>query len=1466
MTIYSPSGAVVYEAPITKSAIIRRELMGDYYIELVFDAVDRIDIGRGCYILYNNHRFEIMNNVIPDDTNQGGLRYTLRFESQQSQMKRCNVFWREGGNLEVSFALTSDISTFGQLIIDNVNAFLGGSTFSLGSVPSGAEMKTISFAGDSCWDAVATIAETFGVEWWTEEDGDNVRLCFGKLEVGESVEFRKGDIVSSIPSKKGDDANYGTRFYVFGSTKNLPEDYGSTVEGGITNNVVEKRLHLPNGMQYIDAWPNLTPEDIVEKTVFFEDVMPTNVETITEVYSGNAQVIPGTSHKVYDVVCANSPFTLDDVIEGETIQANFTSGSLNGQTFDLELTQTSGAFNKTFRIVPKILDKDSLTILPQGEMIPRAGDTFILLNVNLPKGRIDEAEQRLLEVGQEYVKKNSSDTEIYDCPTNAVYCHKNDCNYVLGQRVTLVGDMFGDGRQSRIQGYEKKLYDEYQATYTVGDNSSYSRLASLEKSIRQANYSDRVGLEANIIRSKNDATIPSDFNVYSALASEEIFLSKRRGGTVKGHTDFEKGISMYGIPIVYDEETKTWVFEGNLVATRGISAFGSLSTPVASLFEALPIDGTTIKRDPITKELYVDTTVVGGGGSGGGSVDPSQLEAYLKPYAKTADVASTYATIASLSAVTSRLNDFLSGSDTDTIINKWSELETFLAGLTETDNLATILSGKANKATTLAGYGITDAYTKSHIDSNFVTIGTKQQITGEKDFVGGFKVNGGLVEYNATLKAWVLNGDLLVTGGVSAFSNISGFKPSTITEAVLIDNKTIKLNADGLLYAVAQETDGINEGQLADYLTTNGYATQSWVTGRGYITGITGAMVTNALGYTPYNSANFTKANIKSTLGISDWALASAKPTYAYSEISGTPTSLKNPNALSWSGYSSGSYDGSTAQSIALPTKLSQLTDDVVSGKYLSLAGGAISQSGYWSTKFKSTGQTSSGIAFEVANGNVGYLMYGDGSKWQVTAQNWSATHTLLHSGNYSEYALPITGGVANGSIFIGGYDNTSNYYLATTRYGHFARINNLNDGCYISFGERPSQGTFTTEKTLKIGDKGIQYSDDGGSSYKEVLHSGNYSDYALPLTGGTVNGQVTSEGVENFVAKGSAYSLYFGIGAGQVNRGIYDLTLNKWWIVRGADATTTINASIIAEGLRINQTAFDNGLILNRTAANSGVGIVAMSNGVRLGTFGINGTKTFEISGDNGIVAQVSTVTGEATFNGMTTIKHGGNTPLVINQTYATNNSRGVVLMNGSMANGHMYYSHLFGKAASSKNSAYVGFYNAGAGSDNNYLSMGLYGVNNVLNITAAGNVGIGTSSPSQKLHVAGNLLATGGITARNSSDRRLKKNIRKFNASKVLMSLGGVYEYEYVESEVQKNHIYEGTHYGLIYQHVKGTKLDVMCHEREDGFGTLNYIHPKFISLVAGATMENISEVEKLKREIRHLKTKVKQLESRA
>ena len=40
----------------------------------------------------------------------------------------------------------------------------------------------------------------------------------------------------------------------------------------------------------------------------------------------------------------------------------------------------------------------------------------------------------------------------------------------------------------------------------------------------------------------------------------------------------------------------------------------------------------------------------------------------------------------------------MTGSDADDIINKWSELEVFLQGMKESDNLAVILQSKMDKS------------------------------------------------------------------------------------------------------------------------------------------------------------------------------------------------------------------------------------------------------------------------------------------------------------------------------------------------------------------------------------------------------------------------------------------------------------------------------------------------------------------------------------------------------------------------------------------------------------------------------------------------------------------------------------------------------------------------------------------------------------------------------------------------
>lgn len=412
----------------------------------------------------------------------------------------------------------------------------------------------------------------------------------------------------------------------------------------------------------------------------------------------------------------------------------------------------------------------------------------------------------------------------------------------------------------------------------------------------------------------------------------------------------------------------------------------------------------------------------------------------------------------------------------------------------------------------------------------------------------------------------------------------------------------------------------------------------------------------------------------------------------------------------------------------------------------------------------------------------------------------------------------------------------------------------------------------------LGINNDGVAFYDSN-----TLLHSGNYSEYALPLTGGTVNGKL---GVNNpnpqatFQVYGTSYlrgdvailsesvnnnnssgKLRFG-GHYDYGGGAYIQGINVGTYGRKRLSFFTTNAESTTPSWVEAMTILPNSNVaIGGTTASEKLhvyGNLLATGSLKLGTY--NRTHIIE----NPFAASGMTL-ADSNNNPLVTVSYFSDHAYVYNYKNSKENS-GIVFYDDGRVEVHVAENFRI----KSKSAALSGIDIGSSDTDiwrishrGSFANSELHFYHNangtwsnsVLSLISDGSVIVGN-----------NLLAKGGVTATNSSDERLKRNLRKFNASKVLMSLGGVWEYEYIDSEVQKNHIYEGTHYGLIYQNIKGTTLDVMCHEREDGFGTLNYIHPKFISLIAGATMENISEVEKLKRKIRNLEAKVKQLENRA
>lgn len=560
MIIYSPTGTEILDAPVTKEAIIKYVLMGDYYIELPFNLLEPTTFARGSYITYKGRKFEIMSTVRPEfDNKTGGYKYTLKFEAQQNHMKRFVCFWLGGDNPEAVFHNTTDLESFAALIVANMNKQLGGENWQVGTitVDNPKATKLVSFNGDKCWDILNTIAETFETEWWTEENGDLVSLCFGKLDFGSPEEFRQGNVVKNIPAKKGDDSSYGTRFYVFGSTRNLTSDYGQAPQGGETNHVSEIRLRLPDGQRYIDAIPGLSGSDIVEQVVFFDDIYPKNTETVTSIEAVR-EIIEGQTDKAYVMYCKDTPFRPSDMIKGETLGATFTSGSLMGRDFELSINykpetwKPEDGFDKKFEIIAQVESSgESQLIIPNESLHPEPGDTFVITGVKLPKERIEEAEKELLKAGESYAAKHSSDTDVYDCETNPVYCQENKKNYDAGQAVRLVDPRFGEsGRLSRIQGYEKKLYNEYIATYTVGDNTAYSRIGNIESEVKANLYAQRIGVTESgasiYLITRYDSTAAADYNAYSAKRALWEFANKQFPDTFKGKMTFDDGAQFGG--------------------------------------------------------------------------------------------------------------------------------------------------------------------------------------------------------------------------------------------------------------------------------------------------------------------------------------------------------------------------------------------------------------------------------------------------------------------------------------------------------------------------------------------------------------------------------------------------------------------------------------------------------------------------------------------------------------------------------------------------------------------------------------------------------------------------------------------------------------------------------------------------------------------------------------------------------
>ena len=805
------SGKIISSVLIKQEAISHEELMNSDYIRLSWKSENGDILPAGAYIIYNGEKYSLLELYTPARTNELEYTYTPEFQSRimswQKNILPLYTYEEDGATVktrEMDWTFTgspADAMYMVQQAIKNET----GEEWTVQLADSLPATISISSQSSSIFSVLSDIASQCNTEWWADKSTNTLYLS--QCKHGTPIPLSVGVNVG-VPSVTSNQDGYYTRFYVFGSTRNITQNQQTAA----TNSIVNKRLTLnpetyPNG--YIDIKPNLQPGEIFVTTLNYDDIYPSSKLVISNVRarlkyrlnaSTNEKIQAGTDEEgnpIYEQYAiwyfriAGFNFDPDTVIEGsEGLSVSFETGQLTGRDFKLTYHEEDDNRSYTddaapfqvhagdYEIIPD--ESEGMTLPGIAYIIPQNGDQVILFNIEMPSEYTLSAQQELAETALADIAKRTADNNNYEMDSYPVSFHDEGTDLSLGQAVTYTN---GDSTlQTRVLMVEKHLDFPCQQRIRVGNQIIKGNTQQLREEVTQANQN------INILQAFNDLSV-SLSNAYAKAQREMI----EGFAAIKNIWQLKE--DKYGNKYVSSPY--------NVLSEKGITAYASDTPPVPSIFEGLPVDGTTIGwvggKLTVIGDIGggIDEVSVTGDGNAvtgatlapGGKVltlekgatflTASDLSAYatqswvsskLTNYATKTALASTNS---ALQALSSKVTDFLEGTDTDNIINKWKELEAFLAGQTETSTLAELLSVKADKSEL----------------SKYVTIAGDQSVTGVKDFTGGFKV-GGIKVYKGSDGLVYLDGSLAVTGGITAFAQGS-LSAATIMDAVAVDGTTI---------------------------------------------------------------------------------------------------------------------------------------------------------------------------------------------------------------------------------------------------------------------------------------------------------------------------------------------------------------------------------------------------------------------------------------------------------------------------------------------------------------------------------------------------------------------------------------------------------------------------------------------------------------------------------------------------
>ncbi|WP_299089122.1 hypothetical protein [uncultured Bacteroides sp.] len=530
LKIYNQSGELKLTVSTSSSSTWNTELMTENAVSASFTHPFYVPLEVNDYVLLSGIKFSINKEYKPKQKSTQEYSYSVKFYGPEHDAQRVMYLNLTDGQYDVQFSLDGSPREHLKKWVDNMNRIYGREVWSIGDVVA-APNQTIEYNNQSCWDALASIAEAFETEWWADGFTMNLSRC----ERGERVSlgYMQG-LTSLTQSENSNDVKFFTRLIPLGSTKNIDRSrYGYS------------RLQLPDKSTYVDRNTQYGLYEYVEEAVFAE-IFPHYTGTVTSVRTEEKTGEDGKPFTVYyfkDAGMTFDPSSKDNEIGGLVKQVSFQTGDLAGRDFEANYNSAT----KEWEIINTYPSDD--VQIPGGNLIPRAGDTYIPWNFRMPVEYETQAELDYKAAVDDYLAKYSEDVSKYGGDTDYIYIDKNSVALVLGQNVRLLsGEYFGEigYRDSRMTKVVRKLDNLSVATIECSNQVGKGWKTQVDSSINELKYvvGQKEETVLDILKSWDGREI-TDYRVLSGLRTlKEIkwrALSRLNDDEAAGHIKLKNG-------------------------------------------------------------------------------------------------------------------------------------------------------------------------------------------------------------------------------------------------------------------------------------------------------------------------------------------------------------------------------------------------------------------------------------------------------------------------------------------------------------------------------------------------------------------------------------------------------------------------------------------------------------------------------------------------------------------------------------------------------------------------------------------------------------------------------------------------------------------------------------------------------------------------------------------------------------